>query len=220
MNSPRNLLQSMSRDALQSMSRTALRSVRSVALYSALALATTAQAQQAQHTKVAIVGAGAAGLMAAETLREANVPYIVLEATDRAGGRILSRKDTDNMGLTLDEGANLINSTDDIAIQLIHQFNVKYVQRMSNPKDHMNYLIDGKHYDQAQAEELLYKRNGQTFWKMGHDQAARDKGDDVATNERLTNINVEDYLKSVDADPSLTKMMKVFLLERVRQAPS
>lgn len=42
------------------------------------------------HTTVAIVGAGAAGLSAAASLKQARVDYVVLEARDRTGGRLLS----------------------------------------------------------------------------------------------------------------------------------
>lgn len=42
---------------------------------------------QAQTGPVAIVGAGAAGLAAAEVLRRANHPFLILEARERIGGR-------------------------------------------------------------------------------------------------------------------------------------
>ena len=42
------------------------------------------------HTQVAIVGAGLAGLHAARLLRAANVEFVLLEARDRLGGRILT----------------------------------------------------------------------------------------------------------------------------------
>lgn len=39
---------------------------------------------------VCIIGAGSAGLSAASSLQKANVPYMVLEARTRAGGRVYS----------------------------------------------------------------------------------------------------------------------------------
>ncbi len=45
-------------------------------------------------TDVAIVGAGAAGLAAAKTLSEFGVPFVLLEASHRIGGRA----DTETVG--------------------------------------------------------------------------------------------------------------------------
>ena len=45
------------------------------------------------RTQVAIVGGGLAGLHAARLLRAANVEYVLLEARDRLGGRILTADD-------------------------------------------------------------------------------------------------------------------------------
>lgn len=41
-------------------------------------------------TKVAIIGAGLAGLSAARRLQQAGVEFVLVEARDRLGGRILT----------------------------------------------------------------------------------------------------------------------------------
>ena len=46
------------------------------------------------RTQVAIVGAGLAGLHAARLLRAANVDFVLLEARNRFGGRILTVDET------------------------------------------------------------------------------------------------------------------------------
>jgi monoamine oxidase len=43
-----------------------------------------------EKDKVLIIGAGAAGLMAARILKQKNTPFTILEATDRIGGRALT----------------------------------------------------------------------------------------------------------------------------------
>lgn len=53
----------------------------------AAGLAALPRIGQAEAGPVAIVGAGAAGLAAAEVLRRANHPFLILEARDRIGGR-------------------------------------------------------------------------------------------------------------------------------------
>ena len=57
---------------------------------------------------VAIVGAGVAGLAAARTLHEARVNVVVLEARERLGGRIFTRRDPD-LSLPIELGAEFIH---------------------------------------------------------------------------------------------------------------
>jgi len=56
------------------------------------------------RTQVAIVGAGLAGLHAARLLRAANVEFVLLEARDRLGGRILT---ADEAGQPAEDGFDL-----------------------------------------------------------------------------------------------------------------
>tara|TARA_B110000037_G_scaffold222016_1_gene295117 strand:- start:286 stop:1503 length:1218 start_codon:yes stop_codon:yes gene_type:complete len=58
--------------------------------------------------KVIIVGAGASGLAAAKVLEENSVDYIILEATDRYGGRL--KKDTTFADFPIDIGAEWLHS--------------------------------------------------------------------------------------------------------------
>ena len=51
---------------------------------------------------VIIIGAGLSGLYAATLLEKAGVEYVILEARDRTGGRVLS---PDVAGLHVDMGA-------------------------------------------------------------------------------------------------------------------
>ena len=58
--------------------------------------------------KVVIIGAGSAGLAAANVLENNNISYVVLEATDRYGGRL--KKDTTLADFPIDMGAEWIHS--------------------------------------------------------------------------------------------------------------
>ena len=58
--------------------------------------------------KVIIVGAGASGLAAAKVLEKNNIDYIILEATNRYGGRL--RKDTTLADFPIDIGAEWLHS--------------------------------------------------------------------------------------------------------------
>ncbi len=58
--------------------------------------------------KVIIVGAGASGLAAAKVLEQNNIEYLILEATNRYGGRL--KKDTSLADFPIDIGAEWLHS--------------------------------------------------------------------------------------------------------------
>ncbi|MCH7535237.1 MAG: FAD-dependent oxidoreductase [Bacteroidetes bacterium] len=64
--------------------------------------------QYSDSTTVLIVGGGIAGLSAAKHLQESGIPFIVLEAQHRVGGRI--KTDT-TLGFPFDEGASWIHGS-------------------------------------------------------------------------------------------------------------
>lgn len=89
--------------------------------------------------KVVIVGAGASGLAAAKILEQNNIEYVILEATDRYGGRL--KKDTSLVDFPIDIGAEWIHS---------------------NPK--VLNVIKGKSGDQIDEELVPYKLESAARW--------------------------------------------------------
>ena len=158
-----------------------------------------------------IVGGGIAGLYAAYRLKQAGFSAIIFEADGQIGGRVKSRPEKfTQLGLTLDDGANLINSTDTLALRLMNQFGIRYVRRLKAGMDGMNYLVDGTLYDQAGFDQLIYAEAGaaitaiqsdQVLWR---DDAARD------TAPKFIDESIADYLKRIGAGPILTKVLKSF----------
>ena len=70
--------------------------------------------------RVAVVGAGFAGLAAAEALAASGVDVIVLEARDRVGGRVWSRKLAN--GATVELGAEFILPGNDTMLSYVDRF--------------------------------------------------------------------------------------------------
>jgi len=68
---------------------------------------------------VAIVGAGAAGLIAARELADAGSSVVVLEARNRIGGRILTREDVP--GAPLELGAEFIHGSAEVSFALLRE---------------------------------------------------------------------------------------------------
>lgn len=78
-------------------------------------------------TRFAVIGAGAAGLMAALDLRAAGHRPTVFEARDRVGGRIHTVRFPD--GRWANAGAEWLNSTDTIANHLVEKYRLPLVER-------------------------------------------------------------------------------------------
>lgn len=76
---------------------------------------------------VAVIGAGAAGLMAALDLKAAGHDIVVLEARDRVGGRIHTVRFSN--GLWANAGAEWLNTTDVIAHQLCEHYALELTPR-------------------------------------------------------------------------------------------
>jgi monoamine oxidase len=162
-------------------------------------------------TEVIIVGAGISGLYAAYRLQQADIPFMVLEAHDTWGGRIKSRPEKQSkLGLMLDEGANLINSTDTLAIGLMNKFNISYVRRLTAGAESMRYYQGGEVYDQEAFDALLYRDSRTAINNIQFDQEEwRREGADT-NNPKFINESIRTYLERIEAGPILRVMLKAF----------
>ena len=166
---------------------------------------------QITSTQVAVIGAGAAGLQAADLLRRAHVPHVVLESKGRAGGRIYSRADLGTgLDLVLDEGANLINSTDRVTLGLLRRFHIPFVQGTPPGTDHMIYFFDDQILNQAEIEARLFRSNPVALWKLNRDQQVRQMGENQSLLRHLTDRSISDYLRELGADRLLTRLLDSF----------
>mmetsp|Transcript_21261 Transcript_21261/g.32273 ORF Transcript_21261/g.32273 Transcript_21261/m.32273 type:complete len:131 (+) Transcript_21261:48-440(+) len=69
------------------------------------------------NDQVVIIGAGASGLSAAYTLQYLMVPFVLLEAPNRHGGRVQRNEDfLGKTGIALDTGAEWIHTANDVSV--------------------------------------------------------------------------------------------------------
>jgi len=167
--------------------------------------------RQETDTEVLIIGAGMAGLYTAYRLKQSNVTFSVLESEDHAGGRVFSRPERhSHLGLTLDEGANLINSTDTLAIRLMNNFGISYVRRLKPGSDSMHYLVDGKEYDQGKMDQLLFSESGAAINRILEDQQIWRQDHDRETDPKFIDESIAFYLARCGAGPLLCGTLKSF----------
>lgn len=77
------------------------------------------------QTDILIIGAGASGLAAAYELSLANKKLVVLEARDRAGGRIYSIRD-DRFKQVIETGAEFVHGRLPVTLRLLEKAEIKY----------------------------------------------------------------------------------------------
>lgn len=166
---------------------------------------------KAADTDALIIGAGIAGLYAAYKLKNSNVSFAVLESDDHAGGRILSRPERhSHLGLTLDEGANLINSTDTLAIRLMDKFKIRYVRRLKPGTDSMHYLIDCKEYSQEEMDRLLFAECPKAIDRILADQQIWRQDENRDTDPKFVDESIESYVHRLAAGPILVRLLRSF----------
>lgn len=83
--------------------------------------------ETAERPRVAVVGAGIAGLSAAWHLQQQGVPATVFEAGNRVGGRMLSAEDVVADGVVVDFGGSYINTDHADLIALAETVGVRLV---------------------------------------------------------------------------------------------
>lgn len=103
--------------------------------------------------KVIIVGAGAAGLSAANFLQNNSVDYKILEATDRYGGRI--QKNTNFADFPIDIGAEWIHDDKAVLNRLRGEESDNVAEQVVLYQPMNVYTWDGENYDKT--AELLLK---------------------------------------------------------------
>src|SRR2546428_7115968 len=80
-----------------------------------------------KQTRIAIIGAGIAGLNAALTLQDAGLACRIYEASNRIGGRMHFDTTTWADGMGSEWGGEFIDSNHPAILHLIERFNVKTI---------------------------------------------------------------------------------------------
>jgi len=104
--------------------------------------------------RIAIVGAGIAGLNAAYKLQQAGLRARIFEGSDRIGGRIFTARDLLGEGLTTELGGEFIDSTHEEMLALMKEFGLEPLDTRSPEAAKLKpetYFINGRHYSQEQA---------------------------------------------------------------------
>lgn len=109
-----------------------------------------ARVAQEDDIEVVVVGAGVAGLAAAQTLQQDGYRVVVLEARARYGGRVWTNRDLN--GLALDMGASWIHGVDGNPLtELADELNIMRVE--TDYDNGVTFYSDGSPMPDADADE-------------------------------------------------------------------
>jgi len=133
----------------------------------------TKKFKDAKPKKVVIVGAGTAGLAAGYELKRAGHTVVILEAQQRAGGRVYTLRDPFTDGLYAEVGAMRIPRAHTLTMEYISKFGLQTNDfTMDNPKGY--YYMGGKKVRASEAAadpallgfDVSEKEKGQTASQM------------------------------------------------------
>lgn len=114
-------------------------------------------AQEINAPKIAIVGAGMAGLNAAYQLKKAGYRATIYEASNRVGGRMYTVHDAIGENTWVNLGAEYINSDHEDMIALAEEFNIPLLNRFTPEELALQnlYYFDGRTISDAELGEAL-----------------------------------------------------------------
>ncbi|MGH9555707.1 MAG: flavin monoamine oxidase family protein, partial [Terriglobales bacterium] len=107
-----------------------------------------------KSARVAIVGAGVAGLNAAYKLKKAGIRADVYEASARSGGRMFTARDLMGPGLTTELGGEFIDTGHEEMLALAKEFALPLLDTRSPRMGRVRreaYFFNGRHYTQREA---------------------------------------------------------------------
>ena len=169
--------------------------------------------------RVIVVGGGAAGLAAAYTLRKHGIEPLLLEAGDKAGGRLAGDRVD---GFSLDTGADFFCSSYDVTFRMCEELGIRLID------SHMTLgWYSGGRWSSTSPVRSIGSLIGilPAFWRLGALSPAflrmagtiarRPKHHNFSSECRLAEIDGEenfgDYLDRLGASETLRKTLKGFL---------
>jgi monoamine oxidase len=161
--------------------------------------------------RIAIVGAGMAGLNAAYKLQKVGLNAKVFEGSDRTGGRMFTAKDLLGAGLTTELGGEFIDSGHEEMLALMQEFGLNQLDTQSDEVSKLEketYFIGGRHHTLAQAAREfvpLAKKVQEHYDSMGEVVDWQTEGGGSAFDK----MSVAEYFDSIGARGWLRKVLDV-----------
>jgi len=144
-------------------------------------------------SKVAIIGAGIAGLHAAYILKKANVEFELFEASGRSGGRIYSKKGVIGDSLVTELGGEFIDSDHEDILNLCKEFGLELMDCETDVT--ANSLIkDAYHFEGRLIPESDVIAEFTKYIEELSKDISHYENEDEEEMTRLDNLSISQYL--------------------------
>jgi monoamine oxidase len=161
--------------------------------------------------RIAVIGAGLAGLNAAHILKKAGLRATVYEASNRAGGRIHTARDVLAPGLVSELGGEFIDSDHTDMFALVREFDLELVDLDALHEGgplRETFFFEGSHRTEVQIAEAFQPL---AEWMQGD---LDELGENVGfANEggagELDRLSITQYLDRIEAAGWLRKLIEV-----------
>jgi monoamine oxidase len=157
--------------------------------------------------RVAIIGAGIAGLNAANYLQDAGVITKIYEADSRPGGRISSNIGGIVPGLTTEIGGEFIDSSHTEMLRLMASFGLKSKDVASDPlyyqENKETYFVNNRRFSAEEVTNAFAHLSG----KINSDFNSLGKNVNSPAAVRLDNQSLEEYLAKAECENWLKQLL-------------
>jgi monoamine oxidase len=163
--------------------------------------------------RIAIVGAGVAGLNAAHTLKKAGLNATLYEASDRAGGRMFTARGLMGPELTTELGGEFIDSDHEDIFVLMKEFGLERMDMEEDPLTAQTFFFNGRHYTMPQTVRAFLPLAKQIA--ADRETIDEDNGPDY-TNEaggkKFDVMSIAQYLDRIGAKGWMRELLDVAYL--------
>lgn len=166
--------------------------------------------QVATPPRIAIVGAGIAGLNAAWQLQKQGLIADVYEASNRTGGRMWTLNEVFGKSINSDLGGEFVDTTHADIIQLVEELGLSFLDLRKDPLTPQAYYFDGK----MRTEEDLVLALNPYVRQMVKDISALPEHisyHTAAAFQQFDNISVADYITSIGISGWLYNFLQVLM---------
>ncbi|MBS1600217.1 MAG: FAD-dependent oxidoreductase [Bacteroidetes bacterium] len=164
----------------------------------------------ADDTKIAIVGAGMAGLNSAYQLKKLGLKSTVYEASARTGGRMLTLENQFGKNITTDLGGEFVDTTHTEIIQLTKELNVDFYDLRRDSLSPKAFYFDGKHLDEQDLRDALLPFSAQIEKDM-HSLPEKINHTTAASFRHLDNQSISEYISGIGIKGWLYNFLTVVL---------
>jgi monoamine oxidase len=164
--------------------------------------------------RVAVIGAGLAGLTAARTLKRAGVEVTLYEASSRVGGRVHSVVGQFGPGLVAELGGEFIDSGHSDLLELVREFGLPLIDTEAGSEQSLvqSYYFGGEHY----SEEQVIREFEPLAERMRADAAVLSpeisSASHTAIDAEFDRMSIAEYLQRIGANGWLRRLLEVAYL--------